>query len=77
MSLSFRIGQFFLFVGLITLIIFFAALSGNEPVGVYFCAGALLFLIGIFLMFRFRSPGKTSGRFRVLRKEKEERERKA
>ncbi|HSO26697.1 MAG TPA: hypothetical protein VLS48_01410 [Anaerolineales bacterium] len=66
-----RIGQFIFFVGLIAMIIFFASDRAQAPAYEFFCGGLVIFLFGVLLMWRTRPPAKDSGRFRMLRRRKD------
>ena len=65
--MSAQIGQFFLVIGLILLVIFFGTDQVHRPAYTYFCGGLLILLLGIYLYWRDRPPVKPSGRFRILR----------
>jgi cytochrome c biogenesis protein CcdA len=67
-ELSFKVGQYLLFVGLIILILFFASDQAGEPIFSLFCVGILLIPFGIYMMFRFRKPPAPSDRFSAVRK---------
>lgn len=62
-----RIGQFFLFIGLISLTIFFTTDHALDPGVEYLFIGLLLSLIGISLIWRNRQAPQESKRFRILR----------
>lgn len=67
-EISFKIGQYLLFVGLIILILFFASDQAGDPIFSLFCFGVLLIPFGIYMMFRFRKPPASSDRFSAVRK---------
>jgi hypothetical protein len=67
-EISFKIGQYLLFVGLIILILFFASDQAGDPIFSLFCVGILLIPLGIYTMFRFRQPPAPSDRFSAVRK---------
>lgn len=67
-----RIGQFFLFLGLIVLVVFFGTDQVRQPVYGLFCIGSVLFGFGILLIWRNRQPPPPSERFRLFRKSREE-----
>lgn len=71
MSFYGRIGQFLFFLGFLGLIIFFASDQAGIPMYIYFCAGSLLFLAGIYLMWKYRNPFTPSERFNTIRKMQE------
>jgi hypothetical protein len=66
--MSARIGQFFLYIGLIVLVIFVATSQAQRPAFSYLCGGGLSLVFGIFLIWRVRRPPPEAGRFRLLRK---------
>jgi hypothetical protein len=63
-----RIGQFFLFIGLILLVIFFFTDQAQNPSYGYFFFGAASTFLGGYLMWRYRKPGPQADRFRSLRR---------
>jgi len=66
----YRVGTFFMLVGIIILMLFaFAAKAGvDKSEGMLFW-GLLAFGLGAFLVFRFpKPPSEPSGRFRILKK---------
>lgn len=65
--MSARIGQFFVYLGLIALVIFLATAQATRPAFSYLCGGALSLLFGIFLISRIKSTPTDAGRFRLLR----------
>lgn len=67
-EISFKIGQYLMFVGLIILILFFASDQAGDPIFSLFCVGILLIPLGIYTMFRFRKPPPPSDRFSAMRK---------
>lgn len=67
-----KVGQFFLLIGVILLVIFFASdVSQSLHVG-YFFSGVLMGGLGIYLMVRHKKPAPQSGRFRMLRRRSQE-----
>lgn len=71
-----RIGEFLLFIGLITLIVFYITDQVGEPNYLYFCSGALVFLIGAFYMWHGRNPPEKADRFKLIRRIREKQKRK-
>jgi hypothetical protein len=72
-----RIGTFFVLLGIGMLVFYGLSESANAPMLQYFCWGALLLTLGLFMQGQFkRAPGPPSGRFsifqRLKRKPKEE-----
>lgn len=72
-ELSFKVGQYLLFVGLLILVLFFASDQAGQPFFSLFCVGILMIPLGIFMMFRFRKPPTPSDRFASLRRMQERR----
>jgi hypothetical protein len=66
-----RIGQFLFFLGFLGLVIFFASNQAGIPMYIYFCGGSLLFVAGIYLMWKYRNPITPSTRFSTYRRMKE------
>jgi multisubunit Na+/H+ antiporter MnhG subunit len=71
-----RIGQFFIFLGAIALIVFFTTGNSTTPPTMFFLVGAALLIFGIFLMWKDWKPGPQSGRFRILKGSKRRKEKK-
>ena len=65
--MSARIGQFFVYLGLIALVIFLATSQAASPAFSYLCGGALSLLFGVFLIMRIRTAPPEGSRFRMLR----------
>lgn len=65
--MSYRIGQFFAFIGLIALVIFFASDQVRQPAFGYFCGGIVLVALGIALYMRKPKQPIESARFRMFR----------
>jgi len=64
-----KIGQFFLYLGLILLVIFFTTDQAQHPAYGYFFSGFGLALLGILMMWRYRNPVEpNTERFRTVRK---------
>jgi hypothetical protein len=74
-----KIGRFLFFIGLISLVIFFAVDQSLHPSYGYFCVGVVVVVLGGMLMLRGQKPPPDeSMRFRTLRRWREQqRERKA
>lgn len=71
-----QIGQFFLFVGLLVLMIFLITDWAGSPGYAYLCSGIAGLLLGISLMWLGRNPAQTPERFRMihgLRRRRDER----
>ncbi len=63
-----KIGRFFLFIGLILLVVFFAINQAEHPQYGYFCFGVVFSLLGGMLLVRGQQPPAESMRFRTLRR---------
>ncbi len=74
-----KIGRFLFFIGMISLVIFFAVDQSLHPSYGYFCVGVVVVLLGGMLMLRGQKPPPDeSMRFRTLRRWREQqKERKA
>lgn len=70
-----RVGMFFLFIGAISLVIFFTARHPLDSGFEFFFIGLLLVIIGFAFIWRDRKPPQESKRFRILRKKKSKAER--
>ena len=68
MSIGGRVGQFFVFVAIIILIVFFVSDRLQAPNYIYFCSGFILLVLGVYAMWRGRNPPELSGRFGMLKK---------
>jgi hypothetical protein len=68
-----RLGSFFLFIGLILLMIFFFTDQAKYPSYGYFFVGATLMFLGGYLWWRDRKPAPESGRFRSIRRMRQKR----
>ncbi len=66
--MSRQIGAFFLFIGVILLVIFFASDQSENTAWGYFISGAALVALGGFLMWRKRRTDLESSRFKAYRK---------
>lgn len=65
---TFRIGIFFLFIGLISMWVYFATDIADNPAFWLFFAALGMIILGIYLMRRGYKPPEPSGRFRLLRR---------
>jgi hypothetical protein len=75
---KFRIGSFFVFIGLILLVIFFTTDQAKYPSYGYFFVGVALVFLGGFLWWRNRKPWPPAERFRAIHRMQQKRaERKA
>lgn len=69
--MTFRIGIFFLFIGLISMWVYFATDFADAPAIWLFFVALGMILLGIYLLRRGYSPPESSGRFRLLRRLRE------
>jgi len=69
-----QLGQFFVVVGFLGLIIFMITNWANNPTYTYFCSGSLVLLLGVYLMWTGRKPPEAADRFRSYRSLKRRRE---
>jgi len=67
-----KLGRFFIFIGLILLVVFFAVDQAQHPAYGYFCGGAVGVVLGAMLMLRGRESPPESMRFRTLRRWREQ-----
>lgn len=65
-----QIGQFFMVLGLIVLVVFCATTQANTPAYPFCIAGLAVFAFGSFLFWRGYTPPPPSERFRLLRNRK-------
>ena len=69
-----KIGQYFMFIGLILLVIFFVSSQGHSPAFEYLVGGLGLTILGGYIFFQDRNPVEpNTTRFRSLRKLRERR----
>jgi VIT1/CCC1 family predicted Fe2+/Mn2+ transporter len=68
-----QIGMFFLFIGLILLLIFGAVASAGEYVVSMCLAGSALFALGATIMWKNRKPPTPSDRFHTVKRISEKR----
>jgi hypothetical protein len=67
-----KLGRFFLFIGLILLVVFFAMDQAKHPSYGYFCVGIVVVILGGVLMVKGHQPPAESMRFRTLRRWREQ-----
>jgi len=63
-----RIGIFFLFIGLIILVIFFGTDQVRQPAYGLFCLGTAVSGFGFLIVWKNRRPPTPSKRFRMIRR---------
>lgn len=67
MSLKRRVGQFFFFISLIVLVVFFATVQAQQPQYELFLVGLVGIVLGGALTLRNRTSAPSVERFRTLR----------
>ena len=79
-ELIYRIGTFFLMVGIGVLVFFLLSEAGGRPTFTYLCWSLLLFTLGFIFRARYKRQTQSSGRFSIFKrlgpKSKEEKEKK-
>jgi hypothetical protein len=69
MSFGGRVGQFFFFIGLLLLVIFFASLLSGDPQFIACLSGGAVFALGVIAMWKGRNPEPLHDeRFSILRR---------
>lgn len=66
--MGWRIGQFFLVIGLVTLVVFAGTASERQPAWEYGLVGLVSSVLGGYLMWRNRIIVRETERFRTIRK---------
>ena len=73
-----KVGQFFFFIGLILLVVFFISSLGRIPAFGYLLGGLGLMVLGGYLYIQDRPPADpNTARFRTVRKMRERREKRS
>ena len=73
-----KVGQFFFFIGLILLVVFFISSLGRIPAFGYLLGGLGLMVLGGYLYIQDRPPvDPNTARFRTVRKVRERREKRS
>jgi len=67
-EIIYRVGTFFLLVGLGLLIFFMLSESAQTPQFNYFCGSMVLLIIGFFFRAQYRKQTASSGRFNTIRR---------
>ena len=73
MPSKWQVGQFFLVLGVLLLVLYFVTNQAKSPTILYFCSGTLLLILGIYMMWLGRNPPLDRERFRMLRQMSERR----
>lgn len=69
MSFAGRVGEFFFFIGLMILVIFFASLQSGDPQFIACLSGGAMFVLGVIAMWKGRNPEPPHDeRFSILRR---------
>ncbi len=63
-----RVGTFFIFIGLVLLVIFFIADQNQSPQVGFFFSGLIMTFLGVYLIWKDWKPRRSSSRFRLIRK---------
>ena len=64
----YRVGTFFLLVGLGLLVFFMLSESANQPQFNYFCGSMALLIVGFLFRAQYRKAVVKSGRFSILKR---------
>lgn len=64
----YRVGTFFLLVGLGLLVFFMLSEAAEDPQFNYFCGSMFLLIVGFMFRAQYRKAVVSSGRFRILKK---------
>ena len=67
-ELTYRIGTFFLMVGIGLLVFFVLSEAAKNPTFQYFCWGTILLVVGLLARAQYRKSVKPSGRFSLLKR---------
>ena len=65
-EILYRIGTFFLLVGLGLLVFFMMSEAAQKPTFSYFCWSMVLLILGFLFRAQYKRPVKSSGRFSIL-----------
>ncbi|NJC98495.1 MAG: hypothetical protein C3F07_12530 [Anaerolineales bacterium] len=67
-EILYRIGTFFLLLGLGVLVFFFLSEAAEKPTFSYFCGSIVLLGVGFFFRAQYRKAVKSSGRFSIFKR---------
>lgn len=67
-ELTYRIGTFFLMVGIGLLVFFVMSEAAKTPTFNLFCSGTILLIVGLIFRAQYRKAMKPSGRFSLLKR---------
>lgn len=65
-EILYRIGTFFLLIGLGLLVFFMMSEAEEQPLFDFFCWSMVLLIVGFLFRAQYKKPVKSSGRFRIL-----------
>jgi hypothetical protein len=64
----YRVGCFFILIGIGLVVLFFASEITQEPIFSYFCWGLVLLFVGYRLRMNYRKSSPSSGRFGLVQR---------
>jgi uncharacterized membrane protein HdeD (DUF308 family) len=67
-EILYRIGTFFLLVGIVLLVFFFLSESAQQVTFEYFCWGLILLIIGFVFRAQYKKATPASGRFSLVKR---------
>ena len=67
-ELTYRVGTFFLMVGIGLLVFFVMTEAAQAPTFNLFCSGTILLIVGLLFRAQYRKTIKPSGRFNIIKK---------
>lgn len=65
-EILYRIGTFFLLIGLGLLVFFMMSEAEEQPLFDFFCWSMVLLIVGFLFRAQYKKPVKSSGRFSIL-----------
>lgn len=67
-EIIYRVGTFFLLVGLGLLVFFMMSESAGKPTFSYFCWSMILLIVGFLFRAQYKKAVRSSGRFSILKR---------
>lgn len=67
MTIKGRVGIFFIFIGLVVLLLYIASLQADQPNFTLLCIALAGLILGVAIAWRNRQPAASDERFRILR----------
>lgn len=67
-EIIYRVGTFFLLVGLGLLVFFMMSEAAGQPTFSYFCWSIVLLIVGFLFRAQYKKAVKSSGRFSILKR---------